>query len=53
MSMKMLELSKSMEQKQNTMKNIMSFWLVLTIINLIGSICIAMKISDFFKYLQY
>lgn len=50
-SLKMFELTKSMEQKQNTIKSIMIFWLILTIINLIGSIYWAIKIASLFSKL--
>lgn len=39
----------SMDKNVNTMKNIIIFWFILTIINLIGSIYIAVKISSVFR----
>ena len=44
--MKTLDYTKAMDEKQNTMKNIMIFWLILTIINLIGLVFIAVKIGS-------
>ena len=46
-SMKMLDLTKEMNDKQSTIKNIMVFWVILTIISLFGSIYTAVKIGEF------
>ena len=45
--MKMLDLTKEMNDKQSTIKNIMVFWVILTIISLFGSIYTAVKIGEF------
>lgn len=37
-SLKMLELTKAMNEKQNTIQIILIFWLILTIISLLGTI---------------
>lgn len=47
--LKMLDELEKMNEKQNTMKNIMVFWLILTIINLCCVIYIISKLSDAFK----
>ncbi len=39
-SIKMLELTKSMNEKQSTIQGILVFWLILTIISLLGTIYI-------------
>lgn len=44
-SMKMLEVTKEMNEKQNTIKDILIFWLILTIISIIGSIYTVVKIG--------
>lgn len=44
--MKSLEVLKSMDKKLDTIKNIMIFWLVLSIISIIGSIYTAVKIAE-------
>lgn len=45
-SLKMLELTKAMDEKQKTMKNIMIFWLILTIISLISSLYLISKVVN-------
>ena len=61
-SLRMLEYTENLVQKQkkfteidekiNTMKGIMIFWLILTIISLIGSIYTAVKIGEVFSHLS-
>lgn len=47
-SMKMFDMTESMVKNQDTIKNIMIFWLVLTIMSLIGMIYISVKIGEVF-----
>ena len=47
LEMKSYEKNIKMQKSLEFMKNTMTFWLVLTIINLIGVIYMAVKISDF------
>lgn len=48
---KTLELMQSMEQKQNTIKNIMIFWVTLTIISLVCWVYFFIKVNDLFTYM--
>lgn len=48
LQIRQFELTQQMDNKQNTIKNIMIFWMILTIINLIGSFYIISKIGSIF-----
>ena len=49
----MQESQNIMKEHQNTMKNIMIFWFITTIISLIGSIYAIVKIGEVFSRLGY
>lgn len=45
----LLEQIKNMNEKQNTIKNIIIFWLILTIINLVGLFYLISKFNSMLK----
>lgn len=49
--MKMFNNTKFLNEKISTMKNIMVFWLILTILSVIGSIYSAVKMAEVFSRL--